>query len=113
MGYQLAALIGARKALAGLAATLPGARVVDLRAELALLPLTTQVRAHLAATAGDPPEAQPVRGVAGFTADLASPGRGVVRDRTAPLCRVRDLGRAPDGRPRSPGVTDRVLGVQS
>lgn len=71
MGYQLAALIGARNALAGLAATLPDARVVDLRVELALLPLTTEVRTHLAATADESTEAQPVRGFEGLTGNLA------------------------------------------
>ena len=71
MGYQLAALIGARNALAGLAATLPDARGVNLRAELALLPRTTQVRAHLAAAEGEPTEAQPVRGFDRLTGNLA------------------------------------------
>lgn len=52
MAYTLAALIGAPAALAGLAAELPGARVVDLTAELALLAHAEQGSAVLAAEPG-------------------------------------------------------------
>lgn len=85
MGYQLAALIGAPTVLVGVAAALPDARVVDLTAELALVPLTEPVCAQLSAATG-PADAQPVRGfrkLTGTLARLAAQG-----SKTAPLLYV-------------------------
>lgn len=48
MSYELRGLIAARKTLGPLAELLPGARLIDLAAGLALLPLTSDVEGKLA-----------------------------------------------------------------
>jgi hypothetical protein len=85
MGYELAALIGAPKALVDLATVLPAARVVDLTGELALLALTKPVCAQVSAMDG-PAHAQPVRGFRKLTGHLAR--LAAERSKAAPLLYV-------------------------